>query len=137
MIRRYAIVLLFICLSQTSCSDSGPKQECLTSDSVAVIDTLSVENQTYFLSHRISGWHEKIESFELYNAQPTFNSCGESSIQLLFGASVDNQDANNNNQHVAHIYLKPPNELVFDYKSGPPPNASHYENLTLELQNLQ
>jgi hypothetical protein len=137
MIRQYSIILLIFCFAQAACSNSETDSECLTSDSVAVIDTLSTGNQILFLVHRISGWHEKIESFEVYDSQPVFNSCGETSSRPLFGASIDNQDADNNDQHVSHIYFKPPNEFDLYYEPGPPPNTSYYENITLELGNVQ
>ena len=137
-IRRYTVFLLLACLCQASCSDSDPANRCpITSDSVTITDRLSVDDQTYYLVHRISGWHEKIESFELYGAEPTFDHCGESTIAPLFGASIDDKDSNNNYQYVARIYLEPPNRFVFDYTPGEPPKPDHYKSLTLERQTTQ
>lgn len=137
-ILRYAAILLLTCLSQVSCSDSEPTNRCsITSDSVTITGRLSVDDQTYYLVHRISGWHEKIESFELYGTEPTFDNCGESKITPLFGESIDDKDGDNNDQYVAHIYFVPPNRFVFDYAPGDPPKPDHYKNLTLEWQNRQ
>ena len=66
MVNRYSLIFL-LCLIQVSCFDSNQQQECLTSDSVAVIDILSITEKKYYLVYRISGWHDKIESFEVYN----------------------------------------------------------------------
>lgn len=135
-IRRYATILLLTCLSQASCTDSEPTNRCsIASDTVTITNGISVGNQTYYLVHRISGWHEKIESFELYGAEPTFDNCGESTITPLFGASIDNKDSDGNDQYVAHIYFEPPNSFVFDYTPGAPPKSDHYKSLTLEQQN--
>ncbi len=75
-VKRYSIVFL-LCLMQFSCFDSNQQQDCLTSDTVAIIDSLSINEQEYFLVYRISGWHDKVESFEVYNTKPVFNACGE------------------------------------------------------------
>ena len=121
-----------------SCSDSEVTQACsMTADSVKVIDQLNIDDHTYFLVHRISGWHEKINSFELYNARPIFDNCGESVIQPLFGASVDDKDSNNNDQHVARIYYEVPNKLILDYQKGPGPGIDHYHYLVLEQKEDQ
>lgn len=136
MVTRYNFILL-LCLIQASCFDANQQQECLTSDSVDVIDILSIKEQKYFLVYHTSGWHDKIESFEVYNTKPMFNDCGESLIQPLFGESIDNQDINNNDQHVAHIYFTPPNTFILDYAIGPPPDVDYNQSLTLELNNSQ
>ena len=136
MVTRYSIILL-LCLIQASCFDSKEQKGCLTSDSVAIIDILPVNRQKYYLVYRVSGWHDKIESFELYNTQPIFNICGKSTIQPLFGESIDEKDINNNDQHVAHIYFTPPDTFILDYEAGPQPYVGHNKSLTLELKNTQ
>lgn len=137
-ILRYATVLVVICLSQASCSDSNPGSRCsLTSDSVLITSSLSVEEKTYYLVYRISGWHEKIESFELYGAEPSFDNCGESTIAPLFGESIDDKDSNNNDQYVDHIYFEPPNRFIFDDVPGTQPKADYHKSLILELKNTQ
>jgi len=133
-----AVTLFLACLSLASCSDSAPTNRCsLTSDSVTITSSLSVEEKTYYLVYRISGWHEKIESFELYGTEPTFDKCGESTITPLFGESIDDKDSDNNDQHVAHIYFVPPNRFVLDYAPGVQPTPGHNKGLILERQNTQ
>ncbi len=46
-VKRYSIVFL-LCLMQFSCFDSNQQQDCLTSDTVAIIDSLSINEQEYF-----------------------------------------------------------------------------------------
>lgn len=138
MIPRYYMVMILICLGQASCSDSEPGQTCsMTSDTTTITGHLLVGDQEYFLVHRISGWHEKIDSFELYNAQPAFNNCSESSIPPLFGESVDNKNSNNDDQYVTHVYLDPPNKFLFEYEAGTPPKTDYYKNLSLEKRKTQ
>jgi len=135
-LRFSAIGFIPIYLGLMSCSE--PDQACsMASDSVSVIDQLTVDGQDYFLIHRISGWHEKINSFELYNTQPTFNNCGESPLRPLFGASVDEKDSNNNDQHVEHIYYEPQAKFTLEYQPGLEPQTDHYRNLTLEQRTNQ
>jgi hypothetical protein len=136
MVTRYSIILL-LCLMQSSCFDYENQQECLTSDTVAIIDITSANKKNLFLVYRISGWHDKIESFELYNTQPIFNICGESTIQPIFRESIDEKDINNNDQHVAHIYFTPPDTFILDYEAGPQPDVVYNKSLTLELKNTQ
>ncbi len=137
-ILRYTAVLLLACFSQASCSDSNSVSRCsLTSDSVSITSSLSVEEKTYYLVYRISGWHEKIESFELYGTEPSFDNCGESTIAPLFGESIDDKDSNNNDQYVAHIYFATPNRFVFDYAPGTPPKPDYHKSLILEQKNTQ
>ncbi|BBA37000.1 hypothetical protein sS8_5077 [Methylocaldum marinum] len=96
-----------------------------------------MEEKTYYLVYRISGWHEKIESFELYGTEPSFDNCGESTVAPLFGESIDDKDSNNNDQYVAHIYFEPPNRFVFDYAPGTPPKPAYHKSLILERKNTQ
>lgn len=99
-----------------------------------ITSRLAVDSETYFLVYRVSGWHEKVESFELYAAEPVFDKCGISTIEPLFSDSIDDKNRNNNNQYVKHVYFAPPNRLVFDYDLGSQPTIGHHRKLTLELK---
>ncbi|OZG71127.1 hypothetical protein BTA51_22375 [Hahella sp. CCB-MM4] len=134
VIQRY-FTLLMSCLSILGCTDSGLSPDCaFATDTVSIIDLRRVGNQSYALVHRISGWHDKIESFELYNVEPVFDSCGNSLVALLYRESVDDKDANNNDQYIAHIFIEPPGRIIFDYVQGEIPKPDYYRSLRLELK---
>ena len=131
----YVIYILLTCLSLASCSNS--ETECsVAADTMAIIDHLSDDDKTYYLVYRLSGWHDKIESFELYGAKPTFDNCGTSAIEPLFGTSIDDKDSDNNDQYVVHIYFEPPEKFILDYAPGAQPTPDHYKNLTLERRKM-
>ena len=129
----WLLICIFVgALSACSESDRGCT---VTSDSIQLTDQLIVGDRAYFLFHRVSGWHEKVESFEIYHERPVFDECGDSNIQYLFGASVDNRDENNNEQYIDRILLEYPDKFVLQYKLGPPPRLDYYQTMKLEKMN--
>ena len=54
-------------LMLVSCSDQSVETEpcAITVDAVSIIDSLKLEDTTYLLVHRISGWSDKTEILEL------------------------------------------------------------------------
>jgi hypothetical protein len=64
----------------TACSEqSQDKMACeITVDSVTIIDSMKVDDTTYYLVHRISGWRDKTEILELYSSKPVFDKCAKS-----------------------------------------------------------
>ncbi|WP_033415801.1 hypothetical protein [Hahella ganghwensis] len=133
MIQRYLLILISS-FTLFGCADSGPDCSFAT-DTVSIIDQKLIGNQNYFLVHRISGWHDKIESFELYDTEPAFDICGVSTTEPLYGESVDNKDANNANQYIAHIFFEPPDKFLLEYTGGEIPRPDYYQGLRLELRN--
>lgn len=137
MSKVYLIVFSMVMLSAISCSKPDANIGCsFTVDTVSIIDSLSIDGKTYFLVHRISGFQEKIESFELFDSRPIFDRCSKSNIAEVFGASLENEDRNNNDQHVTHVILNV-TANVFDlkYEPGRIPELDHNKNLSLELTN--
>lgn len=79
-----SIVLLFILL--LSCTANN---DCLTADSVKQIKSFDVNSHAYFIYVRISGFHKKEVSFELYDNVPVFDECGKPNISIVSAAHVD------------------------------------------------
>lgn len=50
--------------------------KCASVDTVAILD----QKESAVLVYRISGSHDKVEFFELYQAKPQFDSCGSSKV---------------------------------------------------------
>lgn len=78
--------------------------------------------------HRISGWSDKTEILELYDAEPIFDHCSKSNIEPVYGDSLEMS------QTIIHVYLDTKKkQLDIVYKDGIP-NKSHNANLKLELK---
>jgi len=123
-------VTVCILIGVMSCSDqSSDIEPCpITVDSVSIIDTLETGGTTYYLVHRISGWSDKTEILELYNDKPVFDNCSRSTIEPLYGDSLEMT------QTISHVYLNLNNKLFeLVYIKGEP-DKLHNANLKLELK---
>ena len=121
-------ITLFMAL--ISCSDNGAEKDAcpLIIDSVAIIDSMKQGDVTYYLVHRIAGWHDKTEILELYNRKPIFDHCSRSNIEPIYGNALEVEQA------VSHVYLNIKDgvlELV--YKDGVS-DKTHNAGLKLELK---
>lgn len=124
---------VFYCLTTfacTSCSDENNRiSPCeLTIDTVSIIDQRKVADVTYYLVLRISGWHDKTESLELYDAKPGFDQCAKSNVEPIDGDSLDLE------KPVSHIYLDSKNKLLYiEYSMNKQVNSNN-NNLKIELK---
>lgn len=124
------ILLIFVFAMVTSCSEqNGNQKNCpITVDSVSIIDSMKLEGTTYYLVHRVSGWSDKTEIFELYNIEPIFDHCAESEMEPVFGDSLEMTKT------ISHVFLNANNKsLDIVYKDGKP-DKTHNTNLKLELR---
>ncbi len=122
--------LIVLLLSITSCSDqSAGIEECsITVDAVSIIDSIELDDDAFYLVHRVSGWSDKTEVFELYDEKPEFDHCSKSSIDPLFGNSLEMSKT------LSHVYLDADKRsLDFVYVDGEPPGL-HNSELKLEIK---
>lgn len=80
------IFLVFIVTNLVACSS---EIDCFTADSVELIKTIETEGSDYSIYLRISGFHEKVAFYELYEGKPTFDVCGRSNILAIYEDVVD------------------------------------------------
>ncbi len=92
---------LILILTIASCSDQDAEvDECsITVDSVEIIDSKVFDDKSYYLVHRISGWHDKVEILELYDEKPVFDTCSKPSVEPIDGDSLEM------NKSVSHVFL--------------------------------
>ena len=124
------IVLVVFMTGLVACSDSDTQAKGCDApiDTVTVINELSVNNDVYYLVLRVSGWHDKTESIELYGERPKFDQCANSHVELLFGDSLELDST------VSHIYLNHDKKsLDIEYTPGKP-GRTHNASLKLELK---
>lgn len=82
-------VLCLLALIGVGCSSEEEQEACLVRDQILVLDQQSIDDKTYTLVHRLSGFQEKIEYVELYAGKPTFNRCGETDLMPIGAIDFD------------------------------------------------
>jgi hypothetical protein len=119
---------VFFAVFFVSCSnDTSNLEKCpITIDTVSIVDSKIVDNISYYLVHRISGWSDKTEILELYNEKPIFDHCSNSNIAPVFGDSLALS------MKVSHIYLDVNNNsLEIEYDEG---QVSDSETTSFKLE---
>jgi len=88
-----AVILLVACgLLATAFLRGFSGNRCLVADRVWVVDELREDGQTLYLAYRISGWHEKVEYYELYATLPSFDVCGDTKEEQLDMDNIDDTE---------------------------------------------
>ena len=80
------LLSLFFVVNITACS---AETDCFIADSLTPLKTVKIKGTVYFIYLRISGFQDKVASYELYKDKPVFDVCGQSSIEAIYGDSVD------------------------------------------------
>ena len=106
----------------SACSDNTP--DCFISDQATLLDERKIKGDQYFLVLRITGWHDKVESLELYNIKPEFGDCGKSKTKY-----IDEHSLQLENQFVSKVRVKD-TKLQITYKPGKKNHPT--ENLKLQ-----
>lgn len=122
--------VIIVLLTMVSCTEQNSSQdECeITVDAVSIIDSMKLEDTTYYLVHRIAGWSDKTEILELYDSRPEFDHCSRSQMEPIYGDSLEMS------QTVSHVFLnRIENTLEIVYREGMP-DKSHNANLKLEVK---
>ena len=71
--------LVFITLLNFSgCTPS--EDACLTRDKLTEIKVLKINNTDHYLYLKISGWHDKVVFYELYDKKPVLDACNKANI---------------------------------------------------------
>lgn len=83
------IFLVFIVTNLVACSS---EIDCFTADSVDLVKTIETEGSDYSIYLRISGFHEKAASYELYKGKPTFGECRRPDILVISEEGVDRSE---------------------------------------------
>ena len=128
MIRPLVIGVILVIVA--SCDRSGSvESDCpFIIDTVAIVDTATIEKTNYYLVLRISGWHEKTEIVELYDRRPEFDRCARSLIAPIVSDSLELDRA------VAHLYFdRQARSLEINYNHGAAAAKSR-SNLAIEFK---
>lgn len=98
---KFGALSILLGLLLVGCSDSGVSSNNCEPiiDSVKIVDIKTVGNKTYYLVHRISGWHDKTEILQLFTTKPVFDRCNRNTTEPVFDDSIDSTMA------ISHIYL--------------------------------
>lgn len=83
MFRAIMVGLLMTSVFLVGCSN---EPDCLTSDTLREVATVDDTRQIYL---RVSGFQEKEFFYELYDREPTFDSCGKADIEPLAVSHID------------------------------------------------
>ncbi len=76
------VVTLSMTLLVISCKEQKTL-DCLVSDQIIFLNYFLVNNKTYYLYERRSGFSDKISYLEFYDLKPDFDQCGEPSKPQL------------------------------------------------------
>lgn len=81
----------FFCLSVVTmflvaCSHN---EDCLVADSLEQVHVLTVEDKSYYLFVRTTGFNEKAHFYELYAKPPAFDVCGKTTELPLTELHID------------------------------------------------
>jgi len=57
--------------------------DCFIADSVTLIDEKNIDDENFRLYSIVRGWHDKVETLELYVGKVDFDSCGSSSLEPI------------------------------------------------------
>ena len=119
----FKMVFVFIAATLLSaCSDTTP--DCFISDQATLLDERKIKGDQYFLVLKITGWHDKVQSLELYNIKPEFDVCGISKTEY-----IDEHSLQLENQFVSKVRVKD-KKLQITYKPGK--RYNHTKNLKLQ-----
>lgn len=124
---------VFYCLTTFACLSCSDENNIISPcelvvDTVSIIDQRKVDDVTYYLALRISGWHDKIEILELYAVKPDFDQCAKSNIDPIYGDSLELD------KPVSHVYLDIKNKLLnIEYGMDKLANSNN-NNLKIELK---
>lgn len=77
-IRSIIYIVLLVVLNISGCTPS--EDDCLTIDQVTELHILKIDSKEHYLFLRVSGWHDKIEFFVLYDEKPIFDKCMKANI---------------------------------------------------------
>jgi hypothetical protein len=125
------LVVYLIFLFVVSCTETEDKLDpcAMAVDTISIFDKKMLNSVTYYLVLRVSGWHDKSEILELYDAEPVFDHCAKSKIEPIYGDSLELT------QTVSHVYLDVNSKsLKLEYIQGKP-GRLHNNTLKLELKN--
>ncbi len=107
---KWIILSSLISVSLLSCSSDN---DCLIADQAEQIRVIQIEKKEYFVYLKISGWHDKVTFYELYDREPIFDQCGVSETHPISVMDVDpDQDnvsgliINNSSKEISITYSK-------------------------------
>jgi hypothetical protein len=124
------ILFIILCLPFLfSCSKTNEEEVCsFTVDSVSIIDSVNIKDNTYYLVYRVAGWSDKTEILELYDKKPVFDNCSKSNIEAIFGDSLELSKT------ISHVYLNiDENSFEVNYEEGIS-SENHNRSLKLEVR---
>lgn len=85
MFRAIMVGLLCTSVFLSGCSN---EPDCLTSDTLREVETVEDTRHLYL---RVSGFQEKEFFYELYDQEPSFDSCGVANIETVAVAHIDRE----------------------------------------------
>jgi hypothetical protein len=75
-------------MSWSACGGDGDA-DCWIADHANVVSELHEDGQSFYLVHRVAGWHDKVEFYEVYKTRPHFDICGRSDEERLSDDVID------------------------------------------------
>ena len=97
------IIFSIVSLNLFACSNECAVE--IAGHQVRLADTIELNDSTYYLYTRTTGWQEKIIYFELYDSQPIFDECTEQpNIDSLYAIDYDDYSEE---QYIHKIILQP------------------------------
>lgn len=133
MINKRLIVLYFLLVFLAACD---PNINCLTADSVEKIKDIKVENKNFFVYLKVTGSHDKIAFFEIYDSKPSFDICGISDTAPISNVMID-PDLNLDKENVSKVFFYPKdNELKIIYSEDQVQESflEHLKKISIEIK---
>ena len=103
--------LVLFALILSNIAACTPENDCFIADQAEQIRVIQIEHKDYYVYLKISGWHDKVTFYELYDREPSFDQCGFSETHPISVMDLDpDQDnvsgliINSSNKEMTIIY---------------------------------
>jgi len=120
---RNIIYIILLVLNISGCTPS--EDDCLTIDQVTELQTLKLDNKEHYLFLRVSGWHDKIEFFVLYDEKPIFDKCMRANISPISDIPIYSE-----NGTASKLLIK---NKILSLEYTKDENSKSLENIVIEI----
>ena len=130
---KYLIISTFLLLFLTACNSDI---DCLTANSVEKIKVVKVENKNYFVYLKVTGFHDKVAFFELYDSEPLFDICGISDTSPISSEMID-PDINLDKENVSKVLFYPKNselKVIYSEEQVQESFLDHLKKIRIEIK---
>jgi len=130
------ILLCLISVSLLSCSSDN---DCFIVDQVEQLRVIQIEKKDYFVYLKITGWHDKIVFYELYDQEPVFNQCGISETLPVSTMNV-NPDLDPEKEKVSGLIINSRSKemtVIYSKDDSQDEYLQLLENVSIEIVRIQ